>query len=226
MKRDWQRLLREAQDEVARHNPHPYYLQAYRSAETDYWLHIPQWIFEDSLTQPVQRCLDIGCAYGTLALFSRKACGCEVFCTDFLDVYLSPSLIKQYGFSFAVNNIEFDPFPWPLDFDHIIFTEVLEHLNFHPVPTLIKLRSLLSAQGRLYLSTPDASQWGRVTKYYSRLDEIPEPTAGRPAIDDHIYQYTEDELLETLDQAGLRVEKFAYAPGQGKRHFNFTLLSK
>jgi predicted SAM-dependent methyltransferase len=45
-------------------------------------------------------------------------------------------------------------------------TEVLEHLNFHPVPTLKKVYNLLSENGALYLSTPDAYEWGKVNKYY------------------------------------------------------------
>jgi SAM-dependent methyltransferase len=192
------------------------------------WQCIPEWISEDAASRRAtghlfRRCLDIGCAYGTLALFCQRLCQCAVWCTDFIDVYLSPALRNKYGFSYAVNNIELDPFPWPLTFDLIVFTEVLEHFNFHPLPTLLKIRDLLTDDGRLYLSTPDAAEWGRVTKYYARLEDIPFPLAGAPLVDDHVYQYNKEELLGLIHQAGFRVVRQAFAPGTCGRHFNLTL---
>lgn len=76
------------------------------------------------------------------------------------------------------------------------------------------------------LSTPDASQWGRVTKYYRSLDEIPYPKEEVPIIDDHVWQYSRDELLSILDEAGFRVERFEYAPGVVGRHFNVEATRK
>ena len=99
-----------------------------------------------------------------------------------------------------------------------MLTEVLEHLNFHPVPTLRKLRSLLAEDGRLFLSTPDSAEWGRVTKHYGSLAEIPPPQPGRPLVDDHVWQYSRSELLSVVREAGLDVVRFAYAPGVVSRH--------
>jgi SAM-dependent methyltransferase len=219
----WQQVLLEVQAEIARLDPHPYYLQAYRAAERHYWERVAQWMFEDSRSQPRTRCLDIGCAYGTLALFAKRLWKCEVYCTDFMDAYLSPALVSSHGFFYAVNNLETEKFPWVLDFDVIIFTEVLEHFNFHPVPSLKRIRSLLADGGTLYLSTPDAAEWGRVTKYYRTLAEIPYPKAGVPVVDDHVYQYSEEELRAVLDQSGFVIERFDYSLGSGLRHFNLTL---
>ena len=80
------------------------------------------------------------------------------------------------------------------EFDIIIFTEVMEHLNFNPKPTLKKIHDLLKMNGRLYLSTPDASDWGRITKYYKSIEEMPNPKNVEKIIDDHIYQYKKEEL--------------------------------
>jgi SAM-dependent methyltransferase len=220
----WIRDVMKCQDEIATLNPHPKYLQSYRNQEIYYWLHIPKWIREDWSKHTIERCLDIGCAYGTLALYCKILFDCEVYCTDWVDTYLSPSLLKKYNFLFNVNNIELDPLPWDVKFDVIIFTEVLEHLNFHPVPTLKKIRDLLSEDGKLYLSTPDASQWGRVIKYYLYLDKIPFPKKGFPIIDDHVYQYNKNELFHILDFAGLDTCRFDYSPGVASRHFNLTLV--
>ena len=223
---DWRNLLQEVQNEIAALDPNPYYVRAYRAAESFYWQRIPAWICEDWAGRGLRACLDIGCAYGTLALFCRKLAGCALFCTDFIPAYLSASLLRRHEITFAVNNIERDPFPWPMEYDAILFTEVLEHLNFHPLPTLRRIHDLLSPAGRLYLSTPDAAEWGRVTKYYSGLEEIPYPAAGRPVVDDHVYVYTENELLGLLKEADLHICRFDYSPGVCGRHFNLTLTRR
>jgi SAM-dependent methyltransferase len=222
----WMRDVLQCQEIIAASDPYPHYPQAYRDEEISYWHHIPKWIYEDREKYAIERCLDIGCAYGTLALFCKRLLKCPVYCTDFTDRYISQSLAETQGLVFAKSNIELDPLPWEGPFDLVVFTEVLEHLNFHPVPTLTKIRDLLSGQGRLYLSTPDASEWGRTTKYYRSLHNIPQPQAGLPVIDDHIYHYSRKELLAVFDAAGLAVQRLDYSPGVGKRHFNFTVTRK
>jgi SAM-dependent methyltransferase len=221
----WYRLLEDCQEEIAAFpGTHEHYRNAYRDCESLYWMHIPKWLHLDQSAGPARRCLDVGCAYGTLLLFCKKLLGCEAYGTDFSDVSISREFIAEHGIQYRVNNIEREPFPWEGGFDRILFTEVLEHLNFHPVPTLRKFRDLLAPAGRLYLSTPDASQWGRVTKYYPSLEALPQPESGGPLIDDHVWQFSEDELLAVVREAGLRVERFDYSPGTLYRHFNLTLM--
>jgi SAM-dependent methyltransferase/glycosyltransferase involved in cell wall biosynthesis len=222
----WNREIIKTQEELASLDPNPYYLSAYKEAENHYWLHIPKWIYEDAKKDKVNRCLDIGCAYGTLALFCKRLFNCEIYCIDF-NSYMSQSLIKNYNFNFQINNIELDPFPWEnIKFDIILFTEVLEHFNFNPIPTLKKIHNLLSDTGRLYVSTPDALQWGKVTKYYPSLDKMPFPNKGLPVADDHVYQFNQKELLKVLDEAGFRVVRFDYSPGVVARHFNLMAKKK
>ncbi len=220
----WQAILEKAQKTILQHEPHPYYEERYMLEESAYWSHIPQWIAEQPRTDNM-KCLDIGCAYGTLAIYTHYATRAEIYCTDCTDRYISKELIHAYGLKFATNNIELDEFPWDIQFDIIIFTEVLEHLNFHPDRTLHKIRSLLKPDGYLYLTTPDASQWGR-TKYYKKLSDLPQPNKDHDIIDDHIYVYDEKELDDVLYHAGLHTLKSDYAPGScGKRHFNRALAS-
>lgn len=219
----WRRHVVRCQHEVATVDPHPYYLQAYRDQELSYWRQIARWMYADR-RMPVRRSLDIGCAYGTLSLLSQSLFTCQVYCTDFVATYLSPSLVAKHGWHFAVNNIELDAFPWDTTFEVIILTEVLEHFNFHPVPTLTKIRSLLSERGHLYLSTPDAHEWGHLSQPYASLAAIPLPQQGMPVADTHVYQYTKEEFVEVVTAAGLRIERFGYAPGTTARHLNATLM--
>jgi SAM-dependent methyltransferase len=221
----WRPLLEECQEEVAALATHPHYAAAYRAEELSYWLHVPGWIQRDARARPPRRCLDVGCAYGTLLVYVRRLTGCEAFGTDFTDAYASPALLGKYGIDFAVSNVELDPLPWPHAFDLIVFTEVLEHLNFRAAPTLRKLAARLAPGGLIYLTTPDAAEWGRTTKYYASYEELPEPGGGPrgPVVDDHVWQFDEAELMRVVEEAGLSVLRRAYAPGQSRRHFNLTL---
>jgi SAM-dependent methyltransferase len=221
----WGLLLAECQEEVAASATHPNYLAAYREQELSYWLHVPGWIYRDAREGNPRRCLDIGCAYGTLLLYVQRLTGCEAFGTDFTDTYMSPALFERHGINFAVSNIELDPLPWPRGYDLILFTEVLEHLNFRAAPTLRKIAEQLAPGGLLYLSTPDAAEWGRTTKYYASYEEMPEPREELRGqlVDDHVWQFDEAELMSVIEEAGLAVLRSAYAPGQSGRHFNMTL---
>jgi SAM-dependent methyltransferase len=237
----WLSLLRDVQDEIAAAAPVPWYASersgtnddgtayhfpSYRSSEFRQWLHLARWIDEDVRKAPVRRCLDVGSGYGTLSLFMQRLSGCESYLLDFIDVYMSPELVARHGFTFRVCNVEQEPLPFPGPFDAILFSEVLEHFNFHPVPTLRKIAAVLAPAGRLYLSTPDALFQGRITRYYASLDKMPPPGRNNP-IDAHIYLYDEGELRGVLDAAGLAVERFDHAPGWGGyRHLNAVCVLK
>jgi SAM-dependent methyltransferase len=221
----WIATLRETQNEIAALSPHPYYLAAYRQLEFSFWPHIPRWIYLDVLERKPRNCLDVGCAYGTLLLYTKKLSNCDAYGIDFIDKYLSPAVVAKYDLHFCLNNIELDPFPWSCSYDSIIFTEVLEHLNFFAVPTLEKLGSLLSTDGKLYLSTPDAAQWGKTRKYYPSYKVMPMPSAElrTQVVDDHVWQFSQDELFEVIDAAGLEILRFDIAIGNPNQHFNLTL---
>jgi 2-polyprenyl-3-methyl-5-hydroxy-6-metoxy-1,4-benzoquinol methylase len=224
-------LLFACQQEIAerraRSSPDPDgYCTHYRNDEFGYWTHVPRWLrddFRDAAAGRKLRCLDVGCAYGTLLLYAIKLLGCEPYAIDFIR-YLDQSLIDDYKIQYRINNIEREAFPWPVRFDVILFTEIIEHLNFNALPTLRKLRGLLTPDGRLYLTTPDASQWGRQTKYYAHYGELPMPSDDhRPPVDDHVWQFNEGELRQLVAAAGFRIMRFDYAAGPGKRHFNLAL---
>lgn len=212
-------LLLQTQNEVARLCDNPYYNSTYQKDEFRYWNKVAQWLWELA-GRNVRHCLDIGCAYGTLALFVKKLYNCDVYCTDCLDHYMSNRLIAEYNLHFQVSNIELDLFPFKESgFDMILFTEVLEHLNFHPEPTLTRIRQLMAEEGLLFLSTPDAGAYGRVDRYES-FDHIPYPRKDLPVLDDHIYVYQEHELQELFSRVGLQVVCFEK---NSHGHFNAIL---
>jgi len=226
----WMKQIQRCQDAISESaSTSKQHCNSYLRLQPLFWCNIPEWIAKDTAGRKIKRTLDIGCGYGTLSLYLQRLLNCDVYTIDFVDITGSiPSLyakVKSNWF-FKVNNIELDAFPWDLKFDIIVFTEVMEHLNFHPLPTLRKIHDLLSDDGLLYLSTPDAAQWGRLTKYYSNLDMIPLPARNLPVVDDHVYVYTKPELLKVLDEAGFAVKRFGYSPGESSRHFNLALAKK
>jgi SAM-dependent methyltransferase len=219
----WRVELAACQEEVARLDPADSYLCGFRQTELGYWHEIARWICNDRDALRGARILDIGCGHGTLLLYTKRLTSCEAYCTAPFGAMPSGALITAHGLRFAAHNIELGPLPWALRFDAILFTEVLEHLRFAPVPTLARIRGLLAEGGRLYLSTPDAREWGRVTKYYPALDAIPPAPPGFSGapIRDHIWQYSRAELMRVLEESGFQVVRFAYAPGAGfARHLN------
>lgn len=220
---NYAQLLVHCQEQVALRTPG--YARTYRPEELYYWTHLPFWLARDLPRGPQVRVLDIGCAYGTLALYSRLMTGGQTYCVDMVEGGLAPDLARTFGLHFAPCNIERDPFPWDIRFDAILLTEVLEHFNFHPVPTLKRIRALMAGGGRLYLSTPDAGRWGRERRY-ATYRVMPAPNPALPVTDAHIYLYDWLELQEIFAEAELRPVELDFAPGcNARRHFNIVLAA-
>ena len=200
-----------------------YYEDAYMSQELLYWKPVPRWIDE---LEDIHSVIDVGAAYGTLLTYValNKSCR-EIYAVDPVG-YMSSSLIDKIGINLIRADFERDGYCPNIKFDLIIFTEVIEHLNFHPLPTLLRLKRLLNPGGKLLLTTPDAEEWGRVTDYYSSLDDIPEYDAQAQKvewIDGHIWQYTKEELDSLFSESGFEVLKFDYSPGVSARHLCYLL---
>ena len=215
-------LLAVQRDIVQADKPGGYYDRVYQHAEPFYWWKIPGWMEEDASHRRVSRILDIGCGYGTLLSIATTIYGASGYCMD-VTPYLLPTISARRNLQFSKGNVELDPIPWNGGFDIIIMTEVLEHFNFQPVPTLTKIRNALAPGGLFFLSTPDAKEWGQTRKYYKRLEDMPMAAQGKIFIDDHIWQYSESELRRVLKEAGFSVVRWDYAPGIGFRHFNIVL---
>lgn len=202
---------------------------------------IPAWLYESAQSQGkwANRCLDVGCGYGALLLYCRRLFDCEAMgtCLETTGNYLNSRSLSGFfdanQIKLQMYDIELDSLEeWRTSFDIVILTETLEHLNYNPVPTLRKLGDLLTPAGRLYLSTPDASaRWGRVTKYFDTWEEMPEPSrqVGRITRDglEHVYQYSESEIREIVEAAGLEICRYDFAPGGiNGRHHNLELANK
>lgn len=200
-----------------------YYRKVYEKQEIYYWFWIPKWIYELTRNQKINTILDIGCAYGTLSIYTKKLSNCDVYCLDMDEKYLSSKLISQYKINFKPCNVELDDVPFDSKFDLVLLTDVIEHFNFNLRPTLAKIKNCLAIGGKIMISTPDSHSWGKTTKYYDSYSNLPFPRPDIKLVDDHVWQFSMEELLSIIIDTGLKIDKFDYSPGIEHRHINLML---
>jgi SAM-dependent methyltransferase len=219
---EWHKIIVDIQNEISEEDGVSSDFQnRYRWDEIWYSYYVAEMMFKDALhnRDRVNNILDIGCGYGTLSKFAQKVYGAEV-CS--IDMVKKIPISYVDDLNFIKMDIEYDEIPYDVMFDRIIFTEVFEHLKHCPIPTLKKISGQLKKDGFLFLSTPDASSWGRVDTFYNHIGEMKNPDPNqRLRLDTHVYQYTEGEIRYILDRANLNIIdwKIVNPPAWG-RHFN------
>jgi SAM-dependent methyltransferase len=225
-------LIETIQENVARGETqagHTYYSDEYRVYEAFFWYKIAGWMVEDAVERrstdlkgPFQ-ILDLGCGYGTLLSFATIIYGAAGICLDQAST-LFPNMSETYDVTYVYGDIEGQPLPSSGIFQVLIMTEVLEHFNFKPVPTLRKIREALAPNGSFFLSTPDAEGgWGRKLLYFRSLPDAPSLDLGRKRVDDHIWHYNELELTAVLQEAGFKIKRLERTENRGRKHFNVWL---
>ncbi len=213
-----------------------YYIDEYSKNEVYFWSEIAGWMVVDEINrtstkdEPIYQILDLGCGFGTLLAYASTIYGADGICFDIHDyfgAYGVNNFNKKYHLTHVQGDIERGPLPGPKQFSVIIMTEVLEHLNFQPVPTLQKIYNALAPGGSFFLSTPDADlSWDRNYKYYKKLSDLPRLDENSEWIDDHIWHYNVKELKMVLQNAGFKIKKIdhSYNPSkEGFGHFNVWL---
>lgn len=95
-------------------------------------------------------------------------------------------------------------------FDIIIFTEVLEHLNFYPGPMFKEFSRILKLGGKFILTTPNLTRLNNKIKFLIGKSIHPDIRYDY-SISPHIREYTASELRYLTEQAGMQVEKIIYA---------------
>jgi SAM-dependent methyltransferase len=219
--------LQETQETLRElYGPGHYYTDRYSRDELGYIGQIPEWIrkFDCSFYTP-GRGLDVGPGYGLLACHLSD-CGITMDTMD-RHTYISDRLANRFELTRHTGDIEREGYQVIAStFRIIILTEVLEHFNFHPVPTLVKLRNFMKADGRLYLSTPNSSSWGILSGSLSKIptyNPLEQSYDNPPWKDQHIWQYSRQELGEVLKAAGFRIVREGKSTSAGGEHFNLEL---
>lgn len=195
----WRKAITTVQQEIlSAPDIHPYY-KRYRRSEVGYWAPIAKQLFQ----MPTGRVLDIGAAYGTLVVFLARL-GWKASVVDQFDIYLAPSIREKYGIDFHAQNVEIESLPFADNvFDCVLFTEILEHINYNPLPVIKEIHRVLAPSGVLLLSTPDKNSWGE-SEHKAPFEEIPFYRDGDIIKDAHMKIYDEAELCRLLQKAGFK----------------------
>jgi SAM-dependent methyltransferase len=110
--------------------------------------------------------------------------------------------------------------PYPDNhFDAVIFSEVIEHLNFNPLPLFQEMNRILKKDGILYITTPNQVNLMNRFKIFSgrsirnsisdsfiQLDQMRQTICGI-----HWREYTLHELTELLDVTGFSKTSHKYS---------------
>jgi len=156
-------LYNAASAAVAAAAPHEHYAAAYRDQEYGYWgPQLPAWMVVHACGMaaagtPLRSHLDVGIAYGTLAVLLAQATH-NVSAAYGIDMFpiLSRQLAANWNITLDLMNVELlSLLPTWRKFDAVVMTESLEHFNFQAPPTLARLRASMHPGAVLWLSTPN-----------------------------------------------------------------------
>lgn len=174
-----------------------------------------------------KRILEIGSFLGVVS-FSLKKAGALVQAVDIPEFVNSENLQRKYkqhdvpieGVNLRKNNLPFKDG----EFDAIVICEVVEHLNFNPLPVLQEINRILKKDGVLYISMPNQAKFQHrvnllkgisihdpVQHYFSQLDRNDNMIVGI-----HWREFTIGETIEILQKMGFEeVKSYYWQKGMG-----------
>jgi SAM-dependent methyltransferase len=168
-----------------------------------------------------KRVLEIGAFFGMVSICLAKL-GFRVYAADIPEYMSMPEQKERFSrHGIEISEVRLQDYILPFRddrFDVIIMCEVLEHLNFNPLP-LIKEINRVGAPGSLfYLSLPNLAYYrnrlkllfGRpilhsIQGYFDQLD----PNA-LVIVNGHWREYTGPEIVELLRRMGYEIERQYY----------------
>lgn len=168
------------------------------------------------------RLLEIGSYLGCVS-FALKKLGYSVSALDIPEFYDSQSLrstFDRHAVPYCGHNLKQPRLPYESTcFDMVIMCEVIEHLNFNPLPALMEINRILKSGGYLYIGTPNQSRLvnrlraltGRsvhnpIDHYFAQLGHN-----GNMIVGLHWREYTLQEMIELLEKMGFEiVERYYY----------------
>ena len=158
----------------------------------------------------IKRVLEIGSFLGPVS-FALKRIGYDVQALDIPEFHKSNTLQALYeknGVPFCGLNLRCAKLPYESgSLDAVIMCEVLEHLNFNPLPVLQEINRILKPGGLIYIGMPNQSWlrhrlrllFGRsihntIDDFFLQLDKRANMIAGL-----HWREYTVKEALQMIN---------------------------
>jgi SAM-dependent methyltransferase len=162
----------------------------------------------------------IGYAYQTSALRHLLGGGFDLHAIEhprrrYLDRPEFRRLIAEQHVELERCDLLADPLPWPeLDFDAVVFADVIEHLPPTEVPRVLDaLGGRLSPSGRLIITStnlPAVYRLATLAAGNGLIFDPPHPLAGAPDTYGHIRLYGRADMEILLQRAGLRLASWRY----------------
>jgi SAM-dependent methyltransferase len=172
------------------------------------------WIELEEFLPKAKTALDVGSAYSILPLIMAEK-GTKVTASDMTREFINQKMLKDSDIKWLDLNLEKDA-KIPGKYDLITMTEVIEHLNENPLPTIKKIYKALNPNGYFVCTTAAKELHGATTQInedgkpglYNDLDswrDIPEKYTGKWK-DQHTFHYDQFELISLITEAGFEVE--------------------
>lgn len=173
-----------------------------------------------------QTVLEIGAFFGVVCI-ALASLGYEVTAADIPEYIELPEQVERYArFGIKTKGVRLEQFVLPFEdeqFDVIIMCEVLEHLNFNPLPLLKEINRIGKPGSIFYLSMPNAvhvfnrflfargKQTGlQIREFFEQLDAKNSLMANG-----HWREYTADETRELLEPLGYRIaDQYFFSLGE------------
>ena len=167
------------------------------------------------------RVLEIGSFFGVVCM-ALKHLGYDVTASDIPEYIEMPEQVKRYSrHGIATASVRLEDYILPFSdetFDVIIMCEVLEHLNFNPLPLLKEINRIGKPNSVFYLSLPNgANIYNRravvmghgiglmVEGFFEQLNP-----RSSVIVNGHWREYTGAEVRQMLEPLGFRIAKQYY----------------
>lgn len=168
--------------------------------------------------------LEIGSFLGAVSI-SLKKLGfnvCALDIPEFSQSFTLKSLYERNGIPFTGLNLRNSKLPQKSkSLDAVIICEVLEHLNFNPLPVMLEINRVLKDDGYIYISMPNQTNLGNRIKllrgksvhnpigdFFKQLDRNNNMLVGL-----HWREYTLNETIELVQKMGFDiVTKYYFQP--------------
>ncbi|GAA3893116.1 hypothetical protein GCM10022276_10390 [Sphingomonas limnosediminicola] len=169
------------------------------------------------VTDSPVKVLEIGAFFGVVCI-ALATLGYEVTAADVPEyIELSEQVERYARYAIATKGVRLEDFVMPFNdeqFDVIIMCEVMEHLNFNPLPLLKEINRIGAAGSIFYLSMPNAASlfnriWCmrgntngvKIREFFAQLDASDALIANG-----HWREYNGAETREILERLGYRIK--------------------